>query len=330
MIGVEFEDVTKVYSDLTGRRSSLGIQHVSFSVDKGEVISILGPNGAGKTTIIKILSGLLYPTSGQVRLQGIDLLRERSRALASLGVMLGGSRSVYWRLTAWENVEYFGALRASGSSLRLTERARELLQFCDLYGFRNKPAGEMSGGMRQKLALACALISCPDILLLDEPTEGLDVQATSDFIALVKALAKEAGKTVVLATHRLDVAQEVSDRVLILNRGEVVANDTLGGLLGVFSLQSHEFVVEGDISRETAFRLFNVPGTDIVREPGSTRITLMSGEPRLVYTVMDILKGEEARIRSISRAEPDLKEIFLRITAGGAKAGGKLSSAPKS
>jgi len=148
-------------------------------VQKSEVVGLLGPNGAGKTTTIKCLAGLIKPTSGEIYLDGIDALRDQKRALGRVAAVLEGNRNIYWRLTPRENLEFFGGLQ--GLPLRRVRSyidEHELLELFDLKGKVNTPARKLSRGMQQKLAVACALVKQTEVLLLDEPTLGLDVETS--------------------------------------------------------------------------------------------------------------------------------------------------------
>ncbi|WP_218010064.1 ABC transporter ATP-binding protein [Actinomadura kijaniata] len=170
---IEIEALTKVY----GAARVRAVDGVSLSVPAGSVFGFLGPNGAGKTTTIKMLAGLLRPTSGRVRLGGYDVVRQRPAAMARFGAVLEGSRNVYWSLSAWQNLMYFGRLKGLRKA-RVAERAHELLTGLELWERRGEKVGGLSRGMQQKVAIAAALIADPPIVLLDEPTLGLDVEAT--------------------------------------------------------------------------------------------------------------------------------------------------------
>src|SRR5262249_5065163 len=152
------------------------VADLNMSIPEGEVFSFLGPNGAGKTTTIKMVCGLITPTSGQITLNGYDIARQSRKAVSQIGVVLEGARNIYWRLSAWENLLYFGRLRGC-SDKKLKALAEQLLRELDLWDRRNDPVRFFSRGMQQKIALASALVTDPSIILLDEPTLGLDVEA---------------------------------------------------------------------------------------------------------------------------------------------------------
>lgn len=181
------------------------VRDVSLNIAAKEVLAFLGPNGAGKTTTIKMIAGLILPDGGEVRIAGRNPHRD-SQAIRMLGAVLEGNRNLYWRLTPEENLEYFGVLRGlSGSVAR--RRSQELLERFDLLPKRRTTVQTLSRGMQQKLAIAVALMHQPQLLLLDEPTLGLDVEATENVKSLVREIARE-GCAILLTTHQLNIAEE--------------------------------------------------------------------------------------------------------------------------
>ena len=227
---VEFLDVTKVYKDFRGSPVARGIEGLSFAVRQGETLAILGPNGAGKTTVLKLLSGLVIPTQGRIKVGGFDMIREREKALQHVGVMLGDARSVYWRLTVRDNLEYFGVLRGVyGKKLR--QRIAGLAELLDFEDVLNRRAGELSRGMRQRLLLAIALLPDPQLLILDEPTFGLDVASRYEIRNFLREVALQRRRAIVIATHQMDEAQALASHVCVLRRGKVVTLNTTQDLI---------------------------------------------------------------------------------------------------
>ena len=195
------------------------VKDVSFTVKQGEIFAFLGPNGAGKTTTIKMITGLIEPDSGSVIINGRKT-GESSSALEDLGSVLEGNRNIYWRMTPYENLVYFNVHK--GSSLKVAKQtAEELLVRFGLAEKRNNQVQHLSRGMQQKLSIAIAMAHKPKLLLLDEPTLGLDVNSTIEVIKLMEELRAE-GISIVLTTHQLDVAQKLSDRIAIIDKGEII------------------------------------------------------------------------------------------------------------
>src|SRR5918996_178896 len=225
-IGVR--DLTKVYGDK--KHPVRAVDGISLSIAPGQVFGFLGPNGAGKTTTIKMICGLVAPTSGSIRVNGYDAVRQRSAAVMQLGAVLEGSRNVYWSMSAWQNLLYFGRLKGLRDR-EIRPRAEQLLTELGLWERRDELVGGFSRGMQQKVGIAAALITDPPILLLDEPTVGLDVQAARTVREWITQLAHDEAKTIVLTTHQLNVVQELCDRVAIIRDGIIAADLPMPSLL---------------------------------------------------------------------------------------------------
>ena len=205
--------------------SHRALEHVSFSVGRGEVFGLLGPNGAGKTTTIRLINGLYTPAAGSIRVLGMDPVRQGAQVRRQTGV-LTEAPALYERLTARQNLAFFGTL-AGMEPHDLNRRITELLEFFDLSERADDRVGGYSKGMKQRLALARAILNHPPLVFLDEPTSGLDPEAALQVHALIQEIGRTDGHTVVLCTHRLDEAEKLCSRMAILNRGEVRAVGTL-------------------------------------------------------------------------------------------------------
>src|SRR5919201_44132 len=238
---IDIDSLTKIFNT-GGGRSIKAVDGVSLSVPPAQVFGLLGPNGAGKTTAIKLMCGLVTPTGGSVRLNGFDVSRQRSRAVLQLGAVLEGGRNVYWSLSAWQNLLYFGRLKGLQGS-EVEPRAERLLRDLGLWDMRHAAVGGFSRGMQQKVAVAAALITDPPILLLDEPTIGLDVEAARTVKDWVVRFTHEQGKTIVLTTHQLDMAEELCDRVAVMRAGRVVADLPVRELLSRFREDRYQIVL---------------------------------------------------------------------------------------
>jgi ABC-2 type transport system ATP-binding protein len=201
---------------------------VDLQIRQGEVFGLLGPNGAGKSTTIRMLCTLLEPTSGTAHVNGYDVVREATRVRQSLGTVLAGERSIYWKLTARENLEYFAALYHIPPEVA-KKRANELLERMELTARADDLVEKFSTGMRQRVAISKALIARPPILLLDEPTLGLDPQAARRVRELVSELKAE-GHTILLTTHYMEEADLLSDRIGIIDQGKIIALGTPAAL----------------------------------------------------------------------------------------------------
>jgi ABC-2 type transport system ATP-binding protein len=295
------------------------VDGVSFAVQSGTVMGLLGPNGAGKTTVIKIILGLVIPTQGQACLAGYDITRERSRALRHAGAVLEGSRNIYWRLSARGNLEYFGGLRGlRGKPLK--KRIDEVLDLLALSDRADEETRQFSRGMQQKVALGVAMLHDPDVLLLDEPTLGLDVQAARTMTETVHRLARVQEKTILLTTHQMALAEELCDRILVIDRGKTIAEGPTREVIARFGGQ-----------RTTEIRL-GAPATlafldDLrmqhpwisIQEDGgcSTLILPESISQTQVISLLAELDREGIPILNTGRREATLEETFVRLTEKG-------------
>jgi ABC-2 type transport system ATP-binding protein len=197
---------------------------VSLQIERGEIFGLLGPNGAGKTTTIRMLCTLLEPTAGTATVNGFDIVRQATQVRQNLGTVLAGERSIYWKLTGRENLEYFAALyHIPPATAR--ERINELLARMELEDRANELVEKYSTGMKQRIAISKALLARPPILLLDEPTLGLDPQAARKVRELITEFKAE-GHTILLTTHYMEEADQLSDRIGIIDQGKIIALDT--------------------------------------------------------------------------------------------------------
>jgi ABC-2 type transport system ATP-binding protein len=311
-LAIVAEGLTKTFP--AGKHQTFtAVDHLSLQVPPGQVFALLGPNGAGKTTTIKMLAGLITPTAGSARLHGYDITRQRSQAVMQLGAVLEGGRNVYWSMTAWQNLLYFGRLKGLRTS-QLKPRAEQLLTELDLWERRDQLVGSFSRGMQQKVAVAAALITDPPILLLDEPTIGLDVQAARTVKQWIGRLAHTDGKTIVLTTHQLDVAQELSDRVAILHRGRLTTDLPVPQLLARFREDRYRITLDALIDPAAV----GLPqGTQVTHQDGSTVLVAPAGDRRALYGLLDRLGRLQVPLASVAQVEPDLEEVFVRLVQEG-------------
>jgi ABC-2 type transport system ATP-binding protein len=212
-------DLTKKFGNFTA------VDHISFEVQEGEIFGLLGPNGAGKTTTINIIVGLLAPTSGTVRVNGHDVVNEPLEARRNIG-LLPDNVGVFPNLTARQNLMYFSEL-AGVPNQTAVKRVDELLTLVKLSDWGNVRAEKFSRGMRQRLGIAQSLVRDPQLLLFDEPTLGIDPEGTRDMRELIRSLAKDHNKTILMTSHLLYEVSQVCDRVAIMKKGKLVAIGTL-------------------------------------------------------------------------------------------------------
>jgi ABC-2 type transport system ATP-binding protein len=300
MNALEAYDLRKSYR--RGKQIVSAVRGVSLSIAPGEVLAFLGPNGAGKTTTIKMMAGLIKPDAGMVRIAGSDPHRNPA-ALQKLGAVLEGNRNVYWRLTPEENLEYFGVLKGL-TAKQARQRGAILLERFGLVSQRKVQVQNLSRGMQQKLAIAVALVHQPQLLLLDEPTLGLDVEATENVKFLVREIAS-VGCAILLTTHQLNIAELLSDRVAIIQKGEIVAESSTRDLIRQFSGNAYKIETEVLLDPERMAELETI-GAEV-----KDRKTIYINEQELLYKVLEILKP--IPLRRVEKDEADLTQIFLKL-----------------
>jgi len=285
-----------------GKKSIEALSGLSLTINTGEVLAFLGPNGAGKTTSIKMIAGLIRPDAGWVRIAGCDPHRN-PQALRMLGAVLEGSRNLYWRLTPEENLEYFGVLRGISRTVARKQALRLLDQF-GLMHKRETPVKSLSRGMQQKLAIAVALVHQPSLLLLDEPTLGLDVEASQNVKALVRQVASE-GCAILLTTHQLDVAEEISDRVAIIQKGKMIAEESTEEIIRRFSGSTYMIKCEGELD---PIQISKIEALGAIIEAEKI---IYAGTNAGLYKVLGVL--EPLPLLQVKQDQSDLTQIFLKL-----------------
>ena len=326
---IEVNDLVKKYS--SKKRTGLfhseknevkALNGVSFHVDTGEIFGLLGPNGAGKTTLIKILTTLLLPTSGTARVNGYNL-NEDSQIKASIGAMLMGERGLYWKLTGRENLEYFGALYHVPKNVR-RERTQSLIDLLELEKIADRTVETYSSGQKMKMVFARALINDAPILMLDEPTNTLDVKEARRLRKIVKEQNESENKTIIYCTHQMYEAEELCHRVAIIDRGQIIALDDPLELKDGLQ-QSDILSIEGNIPEEARLAINSLPGvtsaTILVKRSnnGSTEekpyLNIVCEDSRQILPeIISTLTVKGAVIRNIDKQETTLEDVFVNIT----------------
>ncbi len=312
---LKVERLTKIYRSRR-RGETVAVDNVSFSVRQNEVVGLLGPNGAGKTTIIKSICTILRPTSGEIWIDGADAIRNPRAALEKVTAVLEGNRNIYWRLNVRDNLEFFAGLQ--GQSLRsVRSYIDELIEMFKLKEKVKEQARTLSRGMQQKLAVACALVKRTPILLLDEPTLGLDVETSYELRWILKRMAEEGQRTILVSSHDMNVVQDICERVIIINHGKIVVDDKIDNLKKLFSASAYRFEIEGYLSSQQEQRLKEQ--FDLIKIKADSQHTVVEAElldSQRVYEIIDVLKGNGCQLESVGKQYPDLEEIFLRVVKG--------------
>jgi ABC-2 type transport system ATP-binding protein len=282
MDAIRVDNLTKRYGE------HVAVDGISFSVKEGEAFGILGPNGAGKTTTLEMIEGLRRPNEGTIEVLGRPVWPDPRAVQARIGVQLQ-STTLFDRLTARELLELFARFydRSDG-----VQRAEESLALVGLEAKAGSYAEDMSGGQQQRLAIALALVHDPDVVFLDEPTTGLDPQARRNLWDVIRAINDRAGKTVVLTTHYLEEAEELCDRVAIMDESRVIALDTPNGLIASL-------------------------GTDVrisYLENGTEKVAYASDAQAAVLDTLTAARANGSTIENLTVRGPSLEDVFLNLT----------------
>lgn len=307
-------EVNKLSKDYKVRKGELinAVNQISFKAYEGEILGLLGPNGAGKTTTVKMICSLIKPTSGNVLIKGVDNHEHRNKALKNISAVLEGNRNIYWRLTVRENLEFFASLKGNNPK-KLRDRINYYIEFFDLKEKEKELASKLSRGMQQKLAIATTIVSGCDIILLDEPTLVLDVKASYDIRDLLRKIVKKEKKTIILTTHDMNVVQEVCNRVIIINKGNIIANDSTENLMELFNIKNYSFIIERKLSDNIKNNLLKISHLEINEKDMETEIIVNLENSQTFYDVINILAPEKCLIKSIENKELNFEKVFVEI-----------------
>ncbi len=318
---IRTEELKRVYKTRAFRKAAKLVQAlngVDLQVERGELFGLLGPNGAGKTTLIKILTTLLAPTSGRAWVAGYDVLHQYNAVRPLINMVAGGEYTGYGLLTVRENLWMFAQFY--GLDFKTTnERIGRLLAVTRLSDQANTKISNLSTGMRQKMNFARGFITDPQIIFLDEPTLGLDVGAARDVRQYIREWTAQPGKTTLLTTHYMAEADELCDRVAIIDKGRVLACDSPAALKrqlqreAVFELRVGGNPVAPDLLRA----LSGVRQVNISAKDGYSNLTLILEEESAIGPVVGHLSSDGTRILNLSKREPTLEDVFVTLVGRG-------------
>jgi ABC-2 type transport system ATP-binding protein len=323
---VEVRDLAKTFKNRDGKEVP-AVQGVSFDIQRGEVFSLLGPNGAGKTTTISMISGLLAPTRGDAAIGGHSITRHPLDAKRLIGVV-PQEIALYPTLSARQNLEFFGAMYGLGGA-ELTRRVDEILDFIDLRDRQNDRIETFSGGMKRRVNIGVGLLHKPQLMYMDEPTVGIDPQNRRRILDTVKRLQQEQGMTVLYTSHLMPEVQEISDRIAIIDHGQIIAQGTLGELIQQIGEEDRIFLKVGaqpvapPLLDSFVQKVEGVTSATYARhEAGEAETTEVDG----VVTVL-AQRGRKAlpqllqladegglNVLSVEVQEPNLEAVFLHLT----------------
>ncbi len=309
MLAIDAQDVEKTFrSGWPRRRATEALRGVSLTVARGAIVGVLGPNGAGKTTLLSILATLLTPDRGRVTILGLDVVREAGALRRRLN-MVSGRPSFLWSLRVGEIVAFYGRLYGL-SGRRLRQRVDSLIELCELVPYRRVPYSDLSTGLKQRVALAKALVNEPELLFLDEPTLGLDPDVAVRVRAHIARLRREQGITIVLTTHYMREADELCDEIAFIKAGRILARGTSGELKRQIRLGE---VIALKLDPPRVPWLAEAPGVlRCVEIDGWVECTVDEAEKRLPE-ILRALHAEGVVIKNVQIREPELEEVFVEL-----------------
>jgi ABC-2 type transport system ATP-binding protein len=325
-IMVETKDLAKTYGNAQ-KGEVLAVKGINLQIQKGEIFSLLGPNGAGKTTTISMISGLLEPTRGDASIGGFSIRREPLQAKRLLGVV-PQEIALYPSLTARQNLDFFGRMYGLKGK-DLSQRIDAMLDFVELSDRQADKIETYSGGMKRRVNIAAGLLHDPQVVYMDEPTVGIDPQSRRRILDTVKNLRDQRGITVLYTTHLMEEAQELSDRVGIIDHGEIIALGTPGDLILQVGEQDRlifkvgEAVVGNEILEHirssvegVTQAIFDPPGEEgenKVNTSGLLNVYAKRGRKAMPF-VLRLVEEAGIVIESVEVHEPDLEAVFLHLT----------------
>ena len=300
--------------------TTIAIDNLNLEIKRGELFGLLGPNGAGKTTLVKMLCTLLPPDSGTALINGYNIIKQPMQVKRSLGTLFSvGERGFFWRLNGYRNLEFFASIYNVPRQIR-QRRIMEVLKLVGLENSSFELYQKYSGGMKRKLALARTLLPDPPVILLDEPTTGLDAISARNIREFVKQTVAESGKTVLYTTHYIEEAAQICDRIGILKQGRIVAVDTPNGLRARVKKTEAIYLTVENISKTQIENLRDQEGVIDVTE--EAEVNLLPNQKGLCLKLRSIeqlpntfafLHKENIRVVDFKREEPTLEDAFIEL-----------------
>ena len=300
---LEIKNITKAFGEITA------LSNFSLSLQKGEVLGLLGPNGAGKTTLISILSGTDKDFSGSVNFKGQNLFLNKQ--LKNYIGIVPQDMAFYDDLNAMDNLLFWGGLY-DVSRQELKKRARELLDLVELSNRAKEPVKHFSGGMKRRLNIAIGLIHKPELILLDEPTVGIDVQAKVSILDIIKNVGKE-GTSVIFTTHQLSEVEETCSRIAIMDKGHILAQGSLEELIKIVG--EKELVdVEGEFTASRVSEILKGAHFLEMLSVADGRLNLAFEDTEKIPAMMELLFKHQIRVSDLKIKSPNLETVFLKLT----------------
>jgi len=289
------------------------LDNISLSGYEGEVLGILGPNGSGKTTIIKSIASLLEYDQGQVLINGIDNIKDRPKVLPHIGAVLDGNRNIYWRLTTLENIQYFAGLRGCDKK-KTKKKVDEILKALMLEEIKDKEVRLLSRGMKQKVAIACSLIHNPSLLLLDEPTLGLDIEISRGMEKWIKNYAKKEKKCIIVTSHDMNFIEEVCDRVIIIQKGKITFEGQVEDIKEkYYNNKKVRITLNNKVSASVLDSLKGICELDFETIDNKSAFSFKMENIKSFHSLMGSIKSHDLDLHNIHTMEDEFEDIFMDI-----------------
>ncbi|CZR96591.1 MULTISPECIES: ATP-binding cassette domain-containing protein [unclassified Clostridioides] len=302
---VRVNNITKRFND------KLALDNISFSVKEGEIFGLIGPNGAGKSTLINIITNLMLPNSGNIQINGLDLSKDYIKAKSIIG-LVPQELALIETLTPFDNLEYFGAYYGLKGKL-LQERITEALEVTGLTDVKKKKVKKLSGGMQRRLNIGIALLNHPKILILDEPTVGVDPQSRNHIFNFIKNISEKQKTTVIYTSHYMEEVEHLCSKIFIMDEGKEIAFGDNDYLKSLVSTNTKLIMEIKNINAQLIFDLKNTKGVISILENNS--LLELDIDKKLQLTdVLSVVDKNNSKITRISYEEPSLEDVFLNLT----------------
>lgn len=303
---IEIKNLTKRFSD-----GKVAVDNLSLKVKKGDVLGFLGPNGAGKSTTINMITGLLRKTNGEITIFGEDASKKSKMVRQKMG-LVPQDIAIYEDLTALENVEFFGGLYGLRGS-KLKEACNTALEFVGLTKNAKQKSGTFSGGMKRRLNIACAIVHQPDLIIMDEPTVGIDPQSRNYILDAIEKL-NDQGKTIIYCTHYMEEVERISNYIAIVDHGKVIAQGTEAELINMVTDSQNVEIEVSDVSKVDVPGIEQIDGVRNITIEQQTMTVVSDVERNVLDNVLESLMRDGVGIEAVNQQHINLETVFLNMT----------------
>lgn len=303
---IKIENLFKSFKDFTA------VNDISFHINAGDILGMLGPNGAGKSTTINMISGVINKDSGTIQIMGKDIDKNSSEIKKNMGVV-PQDIAIFYDLTAKENLNYFGSLYGLKGEL-LKKRVDETLEFIGLSNVANKLPKKFSGGMKRRLNIGCAIVHQPKIIILDEPTVGIDAQSRNHIMETIKELNKR-GSTIIYTSHYMEEIETLCNKIVIIDQGTVIEQGTKNELLEKYNkVEQFQFRLNKSMDKDFINAISNIPGVIECKNDKDELDISAELNSKVFEHIIQEISNREVGFSSINMKKKNLEDIFLLLT----------------